>query len=181
MSNSQLVKNIEEIVEPILIDMGFELVDAKFVSQVGQSTLSIKIDRLGATGKICDVTLDECIEASRAMSSSLDVQGDLPGKYHLEVSTPGFNRPLKRARDFERFVGSLVELRTNVPIEGRRNFLGRLHSFVNDKINIEVDGNNFEVPLECVERAQCRYEWKERTEKGKGDNRGSRNSAQTEK
>ena len=84
----------------------------------------------------------------------LDVEDPIPGHYNLEVSSPGMDRPLRGIRDYERFTGEVVKIRTGMAIDGRRNFKGRLCGVEGDEINIECDGQQFYLPLASIEKAR---------------------------
>lgn len=112
---------IAAIVEPVLVDLGFRLVRVRVTSQNG-CTLQIMAERPDGT-----MGVDECEEVSRMVSPALDVDDPIERAYHLEVSSPGIDRPLVRRSDFERWAGHVakVELAVATP-EGRKRFRGVL-------------------------------------------------------
>jgi len=116
---TELLRRIEDIVGPTITGMGYELVR---VAMSKGGTLQIMIEP--ADGRPMDV--EACARLSRALSAVLDVEDPIPGSYTLEVSSPGIDRPLTRAKDYTRWAGHLARLETAEPIAGRRRFKGTL-------------------------------------------------------
>lgn len=144
----QLIKELWNLIEPILEPEGLELVEVEYKPQGGRSILRIYID--GPQG----VTLDDCALVSRQVGALLDMKDPIDNAYTLEVSSPGINRVLRREKDFRRFVGSPVALKTRTKLNGKRNFLGTLHDVQESKIIVDVEGNLVEIELEEVDRAR---------------------------
>ena len=93
------------------------------------------------------VTVDDCARISHAVSAALDIADPIAGSYSLEVSSPGFDRPLVRAADFERFGGREAKLETVEPVEGRRRFRGRLIGYADRTVRIALRGADGEVDV----------------------------------
>jgi ribosome maturation factor RimP len=130
--------------------MGYELVGVEhFRHGGGASTLRVYIDREGSI-----ITLDDCTAVSHQLSGMLDVEDPIPGQYDLEVSSPGLDRPLVFPEHFVRFRGHRVKLRLAEKIEGRRNLDGVLKGEDEGIIRLEVDGQEWEIPLGAVESAR---------------------------
>jgi ribosome maturation factor RimP len=106
------------IVEPVLRDLGFRLVRVRISGQNG-CTVQIMAERPDGS-----FTVDDCEAVSRAVSPALDVDDPVDRAYHLEISSPGIDRPLVRATDFDRWAGHLVKVEMAVPIAGRKRFKG---------------------------------------------------------
>jgi ribosome maturation factor RimP len=104
MQNQDIKDHIQKIVVPVLDDLGFELVDIELRGHRKDLVLTIFIDKEGG------VNLDDCAEASHEVGTLLDVEDAIPGSYRLEVSSPGLDRPLKKAGDYKRFAGKLIKL-----------------------------------------------------------------------
>jgi ribosome maturation factor RimP len=134
-----------DVAEATLAGMGFELVDAR-ASGSGRH-LTIFIDRPGG------ITVDHCAEVSRQLSRVFAVEGiDFD---RLEVSSPGLDRPLRKAADFERFAGSKVDVRMRRPDEtGRKRFTGVLRGVQEGKAMVDVDGRDVALNLDEIERAK---------------------------
>ena len=145
---------IKEVVEPIVVDHGCELVDAEIVER--PPLLRVTVDRAAGNGS---VPVDVCAEISRELGTHFDDADPLRGSYRLEVSSPGLHRTLAREKDFKAACGSTVKIKTRRPLAGRRRFHGRLKSFEDDLVQIEVDGQIAEIPFASVEKAHCVYEF----------------------
>lgn len=141
--------HISELLEPSIRSLGYELVGVEYRSGgSGGALLRVYIDNEQG------VTLDDCQTVSYQVSGVLDVEDPIPGHYTLEVSSPGADRLLFKPRDYRRFAGSLVKLRLDRPLQGRRKFTGRLRGLDGDDVVIEQDGENVSLPLERIEQAR---------------------------
>src|SRR5260370_117048 len=120
-----LIERLEALFTPVLENQGLGLVRLQFLGQ-GQRrpVLQVMIERLDEAV----VTLDDCVGASRAFSALLDVEDLITESYKLEVTSPGFDRPLVKIKDFQRFIGSVIKLQTHEMKEGQRNFTGTLEA-----------------------------------------------------
>lgn len=141
-----LKERLIELLEPPLQAMGYELVDLE-VRVGGKGLLRIYIDQTNG------VDLRDCERVSRQIGAFLDVEEPIPGSYALEVSSPGLDRPLRTVAHFQRFAGHEAKLRLVGPIEGRRNFKGRLCGVENEGVVIDVDGRIWHLPLADVAAA----------------------------
>jgi len=140
---------IEALIAPALGDMGYEVVRIVFSGRPAR--LQIMAERHDRRG----MTVEECAAISRAVSALLDVEDPIPGRYHLEVSSPGIDRPLTRLADFERFAGfeARVELRRSG--DGRRRYSGRLRGLAGTVVRLETAaGEQVEVPFEDIHKAK---------------------------
>lgn len=120
------VAKIEQLIEPTLSAMGYQLVRVRL--QGGQRpVLQIMAERdSGGAPHDGGFTIDDCADISRAVSAILDVEDPIKEAYNLEVSSPGLDRPLVKLADFDRFKGFVARAETGVPVEGRKRFRGRL-------------------------------------------------------
>ena len=143
------IRQIRELIEPTLRDMGFELVRA-LVSGGQRPTLQIMVER----GDQAPTTLDACAKVSHAVSALLDVADPLPGAYRLEVTSPGLDRPLVRRADYERFAGLEARLETELPIEGRRRFRGRLLGLAGDQVRLALPEGEMSIPFDAIKKAK---------------------------
>ena len=154
---------VSELAEAVCRAHRLELVEVRRLTQRGSAILRITIDRPvgpaevpsdASTSDGSGVTLGDCEAVSRDLSVALDVNEEAtPARYRLEVSSPGLERPLVRERDFVRFAGREAKIKTQAPIDGRRNFQGMLRGVVGGSICVEVDGDHVEIPLDAVTRA----------------------------
>ena len=155
------IDKVREIAQRVADSSGLELVDVDLRGGGKARTLRIFIDKPEG------VTHEDCSNFSREVGTIFDVEEAVPGgMYTLEVSSPGLDRKLLKASDYERFTGSLVKLTTRDPIDGNRHFEGRLKSFSSDgRIELELQppkkkkdetadsGTHVEIELSNVEKA----------------------------
>lgn len=157
MNYDQVLETIEQISTPILQERGMELVDRTLQHEGGRWVLRLKIDYLSVTPSLqTGVTVGECAQVSHALGHLLDVEVTLPVGYVLEVSSPGLNRPLRRRADFERYAGAEIDLRTDEPQEGRRNYHGRLEGTTGEHVVISVEGRHYCIGFANIAKAQVR-------------------------
>jgi len=141
--------HIGEMLEPGIRSMGYELVGVEYRGGIkGGGLLRVYID--SAQG----ITADDCQRVSYQVSGVLDVEDPIPGHYTLEVSSPGLDRLLFRPQDFARFAGRLARVRLRFPIDGQRNFKGRLLGLEDDRVMIEQDGEQLSLPYEQIDQAR---------------------------
>jgi ribosome maturation factor RimP len=149
-------EELRAVIEPIVDEAGFELVDAQLARGGKPWTLKITIDTPKCDGR---VPVDSCAVVSRELGSQLDVADTIKANYRLEVSSPGLNRPLTREKDFASACGREVQIETRQPISGRRRFRGVLVRFEENVAAIEVDGNEVEISFADVSKAKAVYEF----------------------
>lgn len=125
---------VAKLIGPVLEGMGFRLVRVRVIGQNGQ-TLQIMAERPDGS-----FTIDDCEQASRAISPVLDVADPIAGRYHLEVSSPGIDRPLVRPDDFERWAGHEAKIETSVPQAGRKRFRGNIEGCERGEVRLRIDG-----------------------------------------
>lgn len=143
---------MEQLIEKVLAREGFEIVDVEFTPRRGGSVLTIYIDREGG------VDLDACAFVSEIVGPILDAHDVVGGRYYLEVSSPGIERPLRKPKDFQRFVGEDVVVATSAPVANRRNFRGRLVHAGDESFLVEADGVEYEIPYALVKKARLHRE-----------------------
>ena len=127
------VEQVEQIAQRVAESLALELVEVEMRGGGKGRMLRIIIDKPGG------VTHDDCANLSREVSAILDVEDAVAGAgYTLEVSSPGLDRKLQKPADFERFAGSMVKLMTREPVNNNRHFQGRLQSFVDGRLTLDV-------------------------------------------
>lgn len=144
-----------EIVEPVALEAGLELVDVEHRREGRGAILRLLIDKPGG------ISIDELTRISREVSVLLDAQPEaVPGAYTLEVSSPGINRPLTRPAHFIAYVGKRVHVRTRTPIEGRHSFRGVLSSADDHGVVVTSDdGQAHALAFDAIARAQYQHEF----------------------
>ncbi len=143
--------DLQQILETTLPGLGYELVDFELTAQ---GTLRVFIDTEGG------ITVEDCATVSNHLSRVFMVE-DVDYK-NLEISSPGLDRPLKKASDFVRFAGSQIKLKTRLPVEGQKNFIGKLDSFdeTTQIITMSFDGKTAQIELSNVDKARIKPEFK---------------------
>ncbi len=143
-----LHERLVALIEPLLAQLGYELVDLGYTPARGRGALRIFIDQAQGIG------LDDCERVSREVSALLDVEDPIPTAYTLEVSSPGEDRVLRTRAHFDRFVGSRVFVELAAPREGRRRYTGLLRSVADEGVELEVDRQIVEVPFREIGKAR---------------------------
>ncbi len=151
---------VEKLLLPILDELGIELVDLELKKAGRSHVLRIFIDKPDG------VNLDDCAEVSRELSVNLDVEDWIPGRYTLEVSSPGLNRPLKNKQDFLRYQGRLAVVKTAVLLKdekgnARKTFLGTIEGI--EEAGIVVlrlkEGPQARIPMDSITKANLEFEF----------------------
>lgn len=147
MNALDLQHRIRELVEPSLERLGYELVAVEWLGGTQGRILRLSIEAPGS-----GISADDCARVSDAISPLLDEEDPVDGRYVLEVSSPGIDRPVQRPEDFERFAGYRIKLRL---VEGhpRRRYAGELRGFEEGDVIVRVDGVDHRIALESVQRA----------------------------
>jgi len=142
----------EELIQmlaPVIADLGLECLGIEYAPSRGNSLLRLYIDAANRP-----VTLDDCEAVSREVSAVLDVNDPITGRYTLEVSSPGLERPLFTPAHFARFLGETAKLALNLPVNGRKRLLGPIRAVEGDVITIEQDGVAVEVAHDNILKAR---------------------------
>ncbi|MBI2346197.1 MAG: ribosome maturation factor RimP [Deltaproteobacteria bacterium] len=152
MEIAELRNHIEALVAPIMTELGLELIDLAIRPGPGRWTLQLSVDYPQG-----GVTVDDCARLSRSIEGVLDVEGNIPAAYNLEVSSPGVDRVLKRPSEFAQHVGRVVEIQTQAPIEGRGNFKGVVKEVTETAVIVEIDTVARTIPFGVIAKARLRY------------------------
>lgn len=170
---------LEQLCERSLEAIGFELVELEYLRDGAGWVLRVYIDHPPASeeqeslpapgagepeaGGVAapagmppgsKITHEDCQAASRHLGDVLDVEDLIPNAYRLEISSPGIRRPLRKERDFRRYIGFAVRIQMHQPHEGRKNFVGQLRTAQDGVAGVEVDGRLYELPLDGIRRAR---------------------------
>lgn len=162
-SPTSIQGRLEALIEPICAAHGVELVTVQQVKGRGSLIVRILIDRDRPESDPrpgSGVSVDDCKAVSRDVSTALDLHDDLFPEtgYHLEVSSPGLDRPLVRRKDFDRFAGSEIKVKTFRPIEKRRSFTGTLVAFSGEsdadaEVLVRIGDTTYRIPFEAIAKA----------------------------
>jgi ribosome maturation factor RimP len=143
-----LAASVSSLAEQVAASMGIEIVLAEIKGGGNRSIVRIFIDQPGG------ISLSDCERFSKRFSVTLDVEDFVPFSYVLEVSSPGLDRPLVKEKDFERFSGKAAKIRTRVPVEGQKNFRGKILGVNSGRVSLEIaPGKQVEIAIEDMEKA----------------------------
>src|SRR5215467_12579847 len=133
------VDRVRQIAERVAGSSGLEVVEVEFLGGGNARMLRVFLDKPGAgNDPIAGVTHEDCANFSREFGTILDVEDVMPGSYTLEVSSPGLDRKLVKPTDFTRFTGSRMKLMTRQPVNNNRHFEGRLESFQDGRLTLDL-------------------------------------------
>ncbi len=139
---------VQNVVAPAVAGLGYECLGIEMVSERG-TTLRVYIDSPDG------ITVEDCEQASRQISAALDVEDPVSGEYHLEVSSPGLDRPLFTAEQFARFIGETVRLKLAAPDAfGQRRFHGPILSVTGDEVCIDFEGEERCFSVDAIDTAR---------------------------
>lgn len=141
-------KTLVALIEPVVLDLGYELVGIEHLRQGRHSLVRIYID------KEAGITLADCEAVSHQVTGLLDVEDPVQGAYNLEVSSPGLDRPLFTLDQVARHAGRTARLNLGAKLAGRRKLSGRIAGTGEDYVLMEVDGEEIQVPGELIEHAR---------------------------
>jgi ribosome maturation factor RimP len=153
------IEAVRAIAERVARSYGLDLFDLQLRRESIGMVLRIVLDRPeAAAGQ--GVSLEDCQRVSRDLSAILDVEDPFEHRYTLEVSSPGLDRPLRHAEDYKRFTGRLARVVASAPIDGQKNFTGRIQGVDGDTVVLEGDrGRLYRLPLGSIARARLEVEF----------------------
>lgn len=137
------------LISPALAALGLECLGIEYAPHASNSLVRVYIDTEGRT-----VTVEDCERASREIAALMDVEDPIQGRYTLEVSSPGLDRPLFTAAQFGKHMGEVVKVTLNVPQDGRRRLQGRIVQVNGQSVVVDVDGNDFTFEFGNVAKAR---------------------------
>jgi len=161
-------EKIVSALEPVLSVHGVDCVELVWRTDRGEALLEVTVERPDARDPGAGVTLDLCAEISRDLSAALDASDAIARRYRLEVGSPGVERALYGARDFERFSGHEAKLKLKAPVRGEYVVTGTLEGLDGEgRVLISIRGERSVVELADVDKARLVFAWK-RGEPGAG-------------
>ncbi|MDO5375606.1 MAG: ribosome maturation factor RimP [Staphylococcus rostri] len=129
---SKITEQVEALIQPVLDDLGYELVDVEFTKEGRDHYLRISIDKPGG------VDLNDCTRASEHISEVMDEHDPITQAYYLDVASPGAERPIKKEEDYQKAIGQPVFVSLYAPIEGDKEWLGTLSAVTDETIDMSV-------------------------------------------
>jgi ribosome maturation factor RimP len=156
VKDAAIAETARQVIQPPIEAAGYELVDVQWKHEPGGWVLRVFVDAPSG------ISHADCERVSREVSTVLDVNDPIPHMYHLEVSSPGLDRPLRTPEHFRRFIGEKARVRLRRGVEGRRNYTGTIVAVDPERarVTLEVDGREHELPLSDLDRANLQYELK---------------------
>jgi ribosome maturation factor RimP len=148
MARPEWVADVERLAEEVATRRGLTLVAVDVVGDGRRPVIRVSIEDENG------LDVDRCAEVADELGRALDLHDPVPHAYTLEVASPGLDRPLRKAADYERFRGRKVEVTTSAPINGRRRWKGRLIGLEGDDVILDVDGGRAVLPIGSISRAQ---------------------------
>ncbi|MCL7487275.1 MAG: ribosome maturation factor RimP [Desulfobulbaceae bacterium] len=146
--SERVLAAIEEYAASVLDSMGIELVEVQYRREGHGWVVRLYIDREEG------VTIDDCAAVSREISTWLDVEDLIEHAYHLEVSSPGLERPLKKVKDFERFAGRKARVKLRVPLNEQKVFIGIIDRVDEENVVLDVDGKPMSLLFDNIAKAR---------------------------
>ena len=163
-------------IEQIITGLGYECVHVGIRNDYGKIRFQILIDTLGG------INVDDCEIVSKRVNKFLDEAADQPGldkgRYYLEVSSPGVERPLYKLGDYERFAGREARLRLGSPIEGRKTFTGTLLGVNGDNVNIDCEDGKYTIPFTDIKGANLVFRFEDGKAAKSGNKKRRKNKEQ---
>ncbi|KFZ36970.1 ribosome maturation protein RimP [Shewanella mangrovi] len=141
-----LESRLEEMLTPAIEGLGYQLWGIEFVKAGKHSTLRIYIDSENG------VNIEDCAAASRQVGSVLDVEDPIPSEYTLEVSSPGLDRPLFKAAQYQSYIGEDAKVQLTMPVAGSRNLKGCITQVDGQMLTLKVDGKELVIALDNIRK-----------------------------
>lgn len=135
------------MLRPAVEEVGKELLGIEYISAGNQSILRLFIEHENG------IDVDDCAEVSRQVGAILDVEDPISSEYSLEVSSPGLDRPIFSLAQFQAVIGETINVKLSVPSNGRRKFKGKLETIENDTLIVVVDGQDYELVFNNIDKA----------------------------
>ena len=139
---------LTNLLQPLVEDLGYEFVGLEHSSNPKNPVLVLYIDQPGG------IAVEDCEKISREVAALLDVEDPIPGRYNLEVSSPGLDRPLFTLEQFERFRGEIAQVSLFAPLQGRRKFKGPILGTRDGKVQLDQDGEEVELDMGNIAKAR---------------------------
>ncbi len=149
MNRAEVAKQIEALLQPIAAQLGLVAVDLQLHGDTKRTVLRVLMDRPEG-----GITVEECARVSERLGRQLDLFDLIPHAYTLEVSSPGLDRPLRTAEEFRQFAGRSAEVVVHEALDGQRRFRGTLLGVIADRVVLQVDDRQVQIPLARIGTAR---------------------------
>lgn len=151
---------LEQLLETEISSLGYEFVGCVFAQEARKSLLRVYVDKPGG------IFIEDCTKITRHVSSMLDVEDPIAGRYTLEVSSPGLERPLFKPLHYQSVIGKKVRLRLHAPLDGQRNFSGIIESADDESISLMTNNGVISLSYPDIDKANVEIEFTELKKKG---------------
>lgn len=151
----KIEETVWKLADPLVTENGLELIEVEYVKEGAEWYLRLFLDKEGDEG----VDLDDCELISRKLSDILEKEDPIEKEYRLEVSSPGIERPLKRTKDFVRFAGEKVQVKTFSEVDGKKQWIGILGETTEETVTIEAEDKTVSIPREKISKANLVWEF----------------------
>ena len=141
-------KKLHDLIDPVVTAMGYELLGIEHIKQGRYSLIRLYIDTERG------INLSDCEQVSTQITGLLDVEDPIQGTYHLEVSSPGLDRPLFTLDQIEQHIGEQVKLILGIKLDGKRKIQGKIKSVGKEFVVIEMVGTEYNVPVDAIQQAR---------------------------
>ncbi|MFT6901660.1 MAG: ribosome maturation factor RimP [Colwellia sp.] len=148
---------LTDMLRPAVEEVGKELLGIEYISAGNNSVLRLFIDHENG------IDVDDCAEVSRQVGAILDVEDPISSEFNLEVSSPGLDRPLFDKPHYKSVIGEIIEVKLSIPLNGRRKFKGRLVAVENDTLIVTVDGEDYDLVLGNIVKANLVFNHNKKT------------------
>ena len=147
----KLIAEVEVLAQPLFESEGIVLIDVEYRREPRGRILRVVVDKPGG------VTIADCANVSSELGDLLDANLGVPGCYNMEVSSPGLDRPLTKPRHFHHFVGRQVVVKTTCPIDGKRDFKGKLKGLSDGVVTLDAEQEIIGLPYDKIAKARLDY------------------------
>lgn len=153
MKNDTLLTKLYEYIEPIVLDLNYELYYIEYIVENNENYLRVYIDNENG------ITLEDCEKVSRKISDMLDEKDPIDESYFLEVSSPGIERKLYNDKHLLKYINNDIKIKLSKPYEGSNAYTGKLIGFSDDTISIEFELNRFDIPRKKIKEITLKGEF----------------------
>jgi len=148
VNEKKVIEQVWSLAEPLCDSEGLELIQVEYQREPAGRILRLYMDKPGG------ISLEDCAGVSRQLGDILDVNLDDAGPYNLEVTSPGPERPLAKEKDFDKFRGNRVKIKTNRALNGQKNFTGVLLGISGGVVSLQIGEQTVAIPLPDISKAR---------------------------
>ena len=143
-------ETLEKLIQSTVEGLGYQLWGYEYRPHSDNGLLRIYIDAEKG------IIVDDCAAVSEQISAVFDVEDPIPTAYTLEVSSPGIDRSLFRAEQYTSYLGEMVKIKTRIPLDGRRNYKGKITNLTDTEVTLKIDNEYFAIPFDAIDRSRLK-------------------------